>query len=137
MDAKLEAEVRRRAGYRCEYCQIPESLFDVRHEIDHIIAQQHHGPTTPSNLALCCGRCNLHKGPNVAGVDPATGLIVRLFNPREDRWAEHFLWNGAVLEGTTPIGRTAIDVLAINQPGRVATRRIFLQRGEIGGPQTG
>lgn len=134
MDKNLEAEVRRRAGNRCEYCQIPESLFDVRHEIDHVIARQHRGATVPSNLALCCGRCNLHKGPNVAGVDPVSRSIVPLFNPREDRWTEHFRWNGVLLDGITPTGRATVDVLAINLPNRVATRRIFLANGDIPGP---
>lgn len=134
MDAKLDAEVRRRAGYRCEYCRIPESLFDVQHEIDHVIARQHHGATVLSNLALCCGRCNLHKGPNIAGIDPESGTIVSLFNPRTERWTDHFRWNGAVLEGLTPAGRATIDVLAINLPNRVAIRRIFLDRGDLPGP---
>ena len=25
------------------------------------------------NLALACHRCNLHKGPNLSGIDPLTG----------------------------------------------------------------
>ena len=29
-------------------------------------------------------RCNLHKGPNLSGVDPDTGQVVRLFDPRDD-----------------------------------------------------
>lgn len=90
MNKGLEREVRRRAGHRCEYCQIPEVAFELRHEIDHIIPQKHHGPTAFENLALCCGRCNLHKGPNLTGIDPETGSIQPLFNPRTVKWEEHF-----------------------------------------------
>ena len=39
--------------------------------IDHVIAQQHGGVTAASNLALACYACNLHKGPNLSGRDPA------------------------------------------------------------------
>jgi hypothetical protein len=59
-------------------------------EIDHVIAQKHGGATVDSNLALACFYCNSAKGPNVAGIDPESGLIVRLFHPRTDRWTDHF-----------------------------------------------
>ncbi|HEY7116257.1 MAG TPA: HNH endonuclease signature motif containing protein [Tepidisphaeraceae bacterium] len=131
MTKALELEVRRRAGFRCEYCHVPEARFDFKHEIDHIIAQKHHGPTILSNLALCCGDCNMHKGPNVAGVDPETGQVVRLFNPREDRWDDHFRWDGAVLMGITAIGRATIDVLAINLPVRILARRALAEEAHF------
>lgn len=50
--------------------------------VDHIVARQHGGPTVLENLALACLHCNRHKGPNIAGTDPSTGEIVRLFHPR-------------------------------------------------------
>ena len=53
-------------------------------QIDHVIAEQHHGATVPENLALPCLNDNLHKGPNIAGLDPPTGLLTRLFHPRQD-----------------------------------------------------
>ena len=40
------------------------------HQIDHIIAQQHRDSHQESNLCLCCLRCNLKKGPNIASTDP-------------------------------------------------------------------
>ncbi len=67
MDETLYREVRRRAQERCEYCQMSEEAYRPRFQIDHIIAQQHGGPTISENLALACVRCNLHKGPNIAG----------------------------------------------------------------------
>ena len=62
MNQALEQLVRDRAGRRCEYCRLPEAAVDLEHLIDHVIARQHGGPTVPGNLALACGRCNLHKG---------------------------------------------------------------------------
>jgi hypothetical protein len=114
MDESLVEEVRRRAGGACEYCRIPQHLYPAPFQIDHIIAQQHGGATILSNLALACLHCNSHKGPNVAGVDPVTGKLARLLNPRRHRWERHFRWDGPLLIGRTPIGRTTIEVLAIN-----------------------
>ena len=50
----IERRVRRRARYRCEYCRLPQSAARVRHQVDHIIAEQHEGGDEPSNLALAC-----------------------------------------------------------------------------------
>jgi hypothetical protein len=80
----LSALVRRRAGDACEYCQLPASLSALPFEIDHVIAQKHGGPTIESNLALSFFYCNSYKGPNIAGIDPRSGRLVRLFNPRRD-----------------------------------------------------
>jgi hypothetical protein len=83
-------------------------------QVDHIIAEKHGGETVVSNLALACPHCNLYKGPNIAGLDPASGQVVRLFHPRTDLWSEHFAWEGAYLAGRSPIGRVTVQVLAIN-----------------------
>src|SRR5271166_4827055 len=53
---------------------------------------QHGGLTVLDNLALSCLHCNRHKGPNIAGTDPRTGEVVRLFHPRNDQWSVHFEW---------------------------------------------
>ena len=87
MDASLAREVRERAGHVCEYCRMPQSYYPtVPFPIDHIIARQHGGATTLDNLALSCLHDNTHKGPNIAGIDPLTRRITRLFNPRRDKW---------------------------------------------------
>ena len=84
---------------------------------------------TAENLALSCYHDNAHKGPNIAGIDPATGAVTRLFHPRRDVWNDHFTWNGPELLGRTPIGRTTVDVLNINLPERVEHRRLLIQAG--------
>jgi hypothetical protein len=131
MRKSLEQLVWRRANGRCEYCQLPESVTELPHVIDHIVARQHRGPTAANNLALCCGRCNLFKGPNLTGIDRKTGKITRLFHPRDDSWSAHFRWKGPFLWGVTAIGRTTIDVLAINHPYRVASRRALQAAGRL------
>jgi 5-methylcytosine-specific restriction endonuclease McrA len=76
--------VRRRASDRCEYCHLPQSAFRRPFHIEHIVARQHGGLSRLDNLALACWNCNLKKGPNLSGIDPTTGLVVALFNPRKD-----------------------------------------------------
>jgi hypothetical protein len=83
--------------------------------------------TIESNLALACTHCNRHKGPNIAGVDAASGQIVRLFNPRTDSWREHFEADGPHLRGKTAIGRTTVDVLAMNDADQLRVRSALLK----------
>jgi HNH endonuclease len=129
MDITLEQLVWRRAKGRCEYCQLPQEFSPLTHQVDHIIARKHHGPTTAENLALACFFCNSYKGPNIAGVDPITGRIVRLFHPRKDRWNRHFAWNGPSLTGRNRSGRATVAVLEINHPDFVAWRDVLIREG--------
>lgn len=127
MDAATRAAVRQRAADCCEYCRLQQSeLPFARFQIEHIIAQQHGGGDQLENLALACDRCNLHKGPNLSGIDPETGQVVRLFDPRRDAWSDHFLQNGPHLVGRTPTGRSTVSVLKMNEPARVELRRLLL-----------
>jgi hypothetical protein len=129
MDDTLRELVWERADDCCEYCRIPQRFDTLPFQVDHVIAVKHHGLTTAENLALSCFNCNAYKGPNIAGLDPDTGLLTRLFHPRTDDWVNHFRWRGPVLEGRTPVGRVTIDVLAINLPERVEYRRLLLAAG--------
>lgn len=114
MSGSLADVVRERAGACCEYCLLPQSSSPLPFELDHIIAQQHGGPTSAENLAWTCLRCNKRKGPNLAGIDPTTNRIVRLFNPRKDRWRLHFEVVGNRILGRTAIGRATVNVLDFN-----------------------
>ena len=125
MDAELRHLVWQRAARRCEYCHIPADVALLPFQIDHIIAEKHGGSPTAENLALSCERCNSHKGPNIAGY--LEGMHIPLFNPRKDHWTDHFVWDGPVLVGKTPIGKVTITVLAINLPYRVALRAALIE----------
>jgi hypothetical protein len=129
MPSLLEQTIRQLASDRCEYCRMPEHGTRLKHVLDHIVARQHGGYTELSNLALCCGRCYQHKGPNLAGIDPESGELVRLFHPRTDTWADHFRYDEAILVGITPLGRATITVLAINLPIRIAARQALIETG--------
>lgn len=131
MDQALRLLVRRRAGDACEYCRLPQSASPyVRFHVEHIVARQHGGADVDDNLALACSFCNYHKGPNIAGVDPESGRLVRLFHPRHDRWDEHFAWQGVALVGRSEVSRATIVVLRINHRQRIELRRDLRARGE-------
>jgi hypothetical protein len=125
MDKLLEELVRARARGRCEYCHYPRPPF----HFEHIIAIKHGGPTREDNLAFACMKCNFHKGPNIAGIDPQTQRIVPLFHPRKDTWRDHFRWRGHLLVGLTPAARATIAVLEINQPFRMQARERLSAEG--------
>jgi hypothetical protein len=126
MNQAIDREVRRRARDRCEYCLVPQSTSKLKFPIDHVISRQHHGPTELSNLALACGACNRKKGPNIAGLDPATALVTPLFNPCHERWADHFRWDGPAIVGISPVGRATVDLLELNEQFRVAAREALI-----------
>lgn len=129
MDAALIRHVWERANRRCEYCQLSQ-VFDERpFEIDHIISEKHQGPTVARNLALSCFRCNSFKGSDISGIDKNTRVLTPLFNPRRQKWARHFRWQGAILVGRTPVGRVTVSVLRINDPFRVAVRQALIDEG--------
>jgi hypothetical protein len=129
MDSHLRELVRQRANHCCEYCRMPQEYDVLPFQIDHIISLKHRGPSDAANLALSCYNCNAYKGPNIAGIDPDTEELTRLFHPRQDSWHEHFLWDGPNLTSCTAIGRTTIDVLSINLPERVELRRTLISIG--------
>ena len=131
MDESLERRVRKRAKNRCEYRKLPAFISEFSFPLDHIIAQQHGGATTYENLAVSCPHNNYHKGPNIAGLDPLTRRLTRLFNPRRQRWGTHFAWDGPLLVGKTAVGRTTIRVLNMNHPDRVELRRLLIAAGSF------
>jgi hypothetical protein len=94
--------------------------------IEHIVARQHGSKDTLGNLALACHHHNLHKGPNLTGIDPITKKLTQLFNPRRHKWSRHFRWDGPLLLGRTAIGRTTVYVLGMNLPLRVALREALI-----------
>jgi hypothetical protein len=99
------------------------------HPIDHIHAEKHGGKTVEDNLCLCCVACNLHKGTDLASLDPETGLVVELFHPRRDKWSDHFQFQGAHIAPLTPKGRVIVQLLQINSAERIAEREQLVAAG--------
>lgn len=123
MSPATRARVRERAGNRCEYCHLrqEDSPLAMLH-VEHIVPRMHGGSDDLDNLALACIDCNLHKGPNLTGIDPETQRVTELFHPRRYRWDDHFQLQGLYLIGQTVIGRTTVRVLQMNSEDQLALR---------------
>lgn len=101
LDKAVRQHVRKRANYRCEHCHSSEEASASLFTFDHLIPQSLGGTDDETNLALACHRCNGRRYNFTEGSDPVTGAKVPLFNPRRDRWSEHFVWSR---DGQTIVG---------------------------------
>jgi hypothetical protein len=91
-------------------------------QVDHIIPRKHGGSEETDNLAAACVDCNLRKGANLTGLDPDSGQVTLLFDPRRQAWSDHFGWDGLSVVGLTAVGRTTVRVLELNSDERIAVR---------------
>lgn len=126
----LRRQIAQRAGDKCEYCLTPEWILLAGCEVDHVISRKHGGITDQSNLAFACARCNRAKGSDIGSSVPATGQYCRLFNPRIDRWIEHFFLEGSHIVGRTDVAQVTIKTLRLNDQERVVERELLQQIGE-------
>jgi 5-methylcytosine-specific restriction endonuclease McrA len=123
MDATLRALVRERAAECCEYCRRRQADSPlIPFHIEHIVSRKHGGTDHFDNLALACAECNLHKGTDLVGIDPESGDTARLYDPRAQRWENHFAREGARILGLTPTGRATVRVLDLNSRIRLRVR---------------
>ena len=120
--AALRRVVLERAGNRCEYCQLSQAGQEATFHIDQVVPVAAGGPTIESNLALACVSCSLREGSALTAENPETGQRVPIFNPRVQRWAEYFRWQGSRLIGITPTGRATVTALSLNRSAMLAIR---------------
>jgi HNH endonuclease len=128
----VEQSVRSAAKNRCGYCLSPQHLVMARLEIEHIIPISKGGSDDESNLWLACPVCNGHKSDKIQAVDCETGETVALFNPRQQKWADHFQWlpNGIQIEGKTSVGRATVVALHLDiDPDALEVRSYWVQAG--------
>jgi len=133
MASAVSEELRRlveaRAERLCEYCLIHEDDTFFGCEVDHIISQKHGGPTESDNLAFACFVCNRHKGSDIGSVLVRSGELVRFFNPRRDRWGDHFRLEGGLVMPRTDIAEATLRILRFNDPERVLERETLMALG--------
>jgi len=123
-----------RAQNLCEYCLIDLDDTFLGGEIDHIIGVKHSGPTTAKNLAHACQRCNRNKGSDLGSIYWPTGQLVRFFNPRTDRWADHFVLDGATIRPLTEIGEVTARILGFNNDESTEERAGLIEDGHYPSP---
>jgi hypothetical protein len=99
--------------------------------IEHIVPLSHGGTSDETNLWLACAWCNSYKGDRTHALDPITGEEVPLFNPRAQRWLDHFQWSedGTQIAGLTPTGRATVLALRLNNEFILAARRHWVLAG--------
>jgi hypothetical protein len=129
MAVNVRKLVQHRAGNRCEYCLLPQEVDEWPFHVEHVIARQHGGSGEIDNLCWACSRYNLHKGPNIASLDPLTGKVVSLFHPRTQKWNRHFAIDKARIIGRTSAGRATARLLHMNDERRVDLRQDLIERG--------
>lgn len=96
--------------------------------VEHIVPVAAGGTSTEENLWLACLLCNGYKGSQV---DPVTKERVPLFNPRRQRWHEHFQWStdGIEIVGQTAIERATVVALKLNNEYLTRARRRWVMAG--------
>jgi hypothetical protein len=130
-DARTRRQVAGRAAYRCEYCVTPAGFVPDSFSIEHIRPRVRGGSHGAENLALSCQGCNNRKGAKTVAADPITHRLVDLYNPRTQRWQEHFQWidAGTVVEGLTATGRATVECLQLNRPALMNLRWLLGEAG--------
>ncbi len=121
--------VARRANHRCEYCRAPEAVFNFPFEVEHVVPRSRGGTDDEANLALACRACNAFKYDRTTGRDETTGQDVPLFDPRTDRWSDHFLVDleTGEMTGTTATGRATVACLRMNEPVHLTARTFWIR----------
>jgi hypothetical protein len=120
--AECMRAVEARAGQRCEYCRMHQSLQGATFHVEHIIPRAAGGSGELDKLAWACPSCNLKKSDRLTAVDPETGEEVALFHPRKDRREDHFEWSDHRLVGRTAIGRALVAAFDLNHSRRLLIR---------------
>src|SRR3990167_3075969 len=123
---ELRHLVAARAEYLCEYCLVHEDDTFFGCEVDHIISVKHGGFAEAENLAYACAFCNRQKGSDIGSILWRTGEFIRFFNPRIDRWADHFQLAGVVIEPFTGIGEVTARILGFNDSDRILERQALI-----------
>ena len=120
--ADLRRLVAARANRVCEYCLIHEDDTYFGCQVEHIIAEKHDGPTEAENLAYACACCNRAKGSDIGTWATSARQFTRFFNPRIDRWSEHFLLQGVLIQPQSAIGEATAKILRFNDTQRLFER---------------
>jgi hypothetical protein len=132
ISVEVDRNVRNISNNRCGYCLSPQKLVMARLEIEHIIPISKGGSNEESNLWLACPICNSHKAGKIEAIDPLTDEVVALFNPRTQKWSEHFVWSedGIRILGKTVTGRATVKALCLdNDLDALEVRSYWVQAG--------
>ena len=134
VSASVRRVVTRCAPEQCEYCRFPQTASLFTFEMEHIIAEKHDGITVVENLALSCPCCNRFKGTDLGSIDPETQQLTPFFNPRLQKWSDHFRLDRGTIVPLTPQGRVTAKILQFNLPERILEREQLITSGQYPPP---
>jgi hypothetical protein len=83
------------------------------------------GATSEENLAYACVFCNRYKGTDIGSIT-AQGEFCRLYNPRIDRWFDHFRLERTSIVALTDVGEVTMRILNLNHPDRLLEREMLM-----------
>lgn len=129
INAELRQTVADRANTLCEYCLVAEADTFYGCEVDHIISIKHGGSSEADNLAYACAPCNRAKGSDVGSVSTFGGFT-RFYDPRIDRWSDHFRLEGTSIDPLTAIGEVTARILGFNDSARLHEREEMIRFGK-------
>jgi 5-methylcytosine-specific restriction endonuclease McrA len=135
MSTYLPVELRRLLetadDHQCAYCQTTQGNTGQPMVLDHIVPEMKGGKTEFANLCFACRRCNEFKGSTTHLQDLVTEEIVPLFNPRQQKWSDHFAWDGQGIHlvGLSPVGRVTVIALNMNNELIIDSRRRWASVG--------
>ena len=126
---KLAEKIRQQAKNRCGYCLLPQDLNPTLLEIEHLQPTAKGGTDAEENLWLACRECNSHKSVKTHGFDEKTQRRVSLFNPRKQKWRNHFRFSEDKTEiiGKTACGRVTVESLKLNNEILVSVRKLWVE----------
>lgn len=125
ISSKLRNKVQKRALAICEYCLMHEDLLMFSPQVDHIISVKHGGDNDFENLAFCCIRCNRNKGTDLGSILQEKTNIIRFYNPRVDKWSEHFKIKDAKIIPLSEIGQVTEKIFRFNTSERIIERELL------------
>lgn len=127
----LRHKVAAQARHRCGYCLTNQRISGAQMHIEHITPLSRGGDSDETNLWLACAWCNSYKEDKTHAPDPVTGKDTSLFNPRTQRWSDHFCWSddGIQIIGLTPTGRATVAALQLNNEFILPARRHWVLAG--------
>jgi hypothetical protein len=118
-DADVRHQVRRRAGFACEFCGINEADTGGELTIDHFRPRRKGGDDSLSNLLYSCVRCNQYE----SDYWPTQPDEPMLWSPRQEPASAHFLeLDDGTLYPLTETGAFTLRRLRLNRLPLVAYR---------------
>ncbi len=132
MTTALRLKARERTSDCCEYCLMQADFSHDPFSAEHVFPVAKGGIDELLNLAWFCLGCNFHKFTATHALDFISGNLVPLYNPRQEKWTEHFKWedNFTLIVGITPIGRVTVTRLRLNRLGLVNLRKVLVDAGK-------